>query len=199
MNLARLYLDSYGPATQGDFKWWSGLKTDQVITALAGLGEELITVIVEGQEYLLLEKHRDILANTPDDPPGGLHLLPLLDAYLMAYRSRDRFLPREHYDTIYDKSGNGTYTIFEDGKACGVWDLIDENNQITLKAAFFDMQIDSRWEILTEWLDLLISVTGVKRGRLVRCPLPLDLKFGSRDLFQSPLIDIDGEVVYTVA
>lgn len=198
VNLARLYVDSYGPVTLDDFKWWSGLRSEAALLALTGLGDELVRVTAAGQEHYFLARHLDALQSTLDHSPDGLHLLPLWDAYLMAYRFRERFLPPIYYDTIYDKAGNGTNTILVDGVAAGVWDLIEDGSQLTLKAAFFALQVDSRWDALADWLDLLMSATGAKKGRLVRCPLPLDLKYGSRDLFMSPLKEIDGDVVHSV-
>jgi winged helix DNA-binding protein len=80
--LARRYFSSHGPATMRDFVWWSGLPT-----ADAKRGLEMNTAQredVDGRTYW-----------TIGDPSRGgtrddlVHLLPIYDEYIVAYRDRD--------------------------------------------------------------------------------------------------------------
>jgi hypothetical protein len=78
--LARRYFRSHGPATLRDFVWWSGLST-----ADAKRGLEMIrarAVPLDGLQYWTLGASRA-------RPWRGLvHLLPIYDEYLNAYRDR---------------------------------------------------------------------------------------------------------------
>ena len=79
--LTRRFFRSHGPATTRDFAWWSGLTT---VDAMRGLEMNRAGhVVVDGRKYWALR-------HTPAEPtPGLLHLLPVYDEYLVAYRDRD--------------------------------------------------------------------------------------------------------------
>ncbi len=80
--LARRYFRSHGPATLRDFVWWSGL-----ISADAKRGLEMNRarqLVVNGTTYWTLGR----------GPRGSarralVHLLPIYDEYLVAYRDRE--------------------------------------------------------------------------------------------------------------
>jgi hypothetical protein len=88
--LTRRYLRSHGPATIRDFAWWSGLTT------------------ADGKRGLEMNRarHRELdgltywsIGRDPVSRPGrntGLHLLPIYDEYLVAYRDH-RAVPRPAY------------------------------------------------------------------------------------------------------
>jgi hypothetical protein len=79
--LATRYVRSHGPVTVRDFVWWSGLKT-----ADATRGLEIIRARredVDGIAYWTI-------GTSPRSRASGetLHLLPIYDEYLVAYRDR---------------------------------------------------------------------------------------------------------------
>ena len=55
-----------------------------------------------------------------------VNLLPPLDPYLMGYKERERYLDNQHYNLVFDRSGNSTSTILVDGRVAGVWDFSDK-------------------------------------------------------------------------
>ena len=58
-----------------------------------------------------------------------VNLLPSLDPYIMGYKERERyFLSNNHYHYIFDRTGNATSVILDDGQIIGIWDVI--NNKI---------------------------------------------------------------------
>lgn len=63
-----------------------------------------------------------------------VNMLPSLDSYLMGYKDRERYLDREHYSYVFDRSGNATSTILLDGKVLGIWDV----DQPFIKIFFFE-------------------------------------------------------------
>jgi len=80
--LSRRYFRSHGPATIRDFAWWSGLTT-----ADAKRGLEINRATrqdVDGRAYWSVD------AATSGSPRDQLvHLLPIYDEYLIAYRDRE--------------------------------------------------------------------------------------------------------------
>jgi hypothetical protein len=41
----------------------------------------------------------------------------------MGYKDRERCIDAEHYNFVFDRSGNATSTILVDGEVIGVWDF----------------------------------------------------------------------------
>ena len=82
MTLAQRYFTSHGPATIRDFVWWSGL-----VTADAKRGLEMTkarSIERDGQIYWTIGRPR---RGAPRD--RRVHLLPIYDEYLVAYRDRE--------------------------------------------------------------------------------------------------------------
>ena len=76
------YFRSHGPATIRDFTWWSGLTT-----ADAKRGLEMNKArdeVVDGRTYWTIGRMPAVATAR-----GTVHLLPVYDEYLVAYRDRD--------------------------------------------------------------------------------------------------------------
>jgi len=126
--LVERYLRAYGPATENDLAWWTGLGKRRVRTALKSLPEPVTQVHITGlkEEYLLLQADEERLqhADPPSDP--AVSLLPSLDPYLMGYKDRERYIDQHVYPYVFDRAGNATSTILKDGRVAGVWDFEDQ-------------------------------------------------------------------------
>jgi hypothetical protein len=80
--LAARYFRSHGPATVRDFVWWSGLRT-----ADAKRGLDIVRArseTIDGLNYWTVGPCRAIAP-----PRDRIHLLPVYDEYLVAYRDLD--------------------------------------------------------------------------------------------------------------
>jgi hypothetical protein len=107
--LARRYLRSHGPATVRDFVWWSGLST-----AAAKRGLEITGAgrwEVDGLIYWTLGRKA---ARVPRRGTG-IHLLPIYDEYLVAYRDH-RVVPRPAYVL-----GGFQHALLAGGQVAGTW------------------------------------------------------------------------------
>jgi len=205
MDAARLYLAAYGPATAADFRWWSGLRAEEAGRVLQALEPELAHVEIRGLpgEHLLLQEDLEALLSTPESVPWAdgpqVSLLPVWDAYLMAYRARERYLQPEWYDRVYDRSGNSAPAILLDGRLAGVWDLEEERQGLTLKAAFFESPPPEAWAALrqaAEALGAAVSGAGTAPARplqVLRCPPPPSLAGAPQNRFHHPLREMPGE------
>ncbi len=124
--LAELYIRRYGPVTETDLGWWSGLDRQRLRAALARLGDAVIAVGITGLGERHLVDHDALLTSRrPSEPHGWVSFLPMLDPYLMGYRDRSRFMDPRHAGYVFDRGGNSTSVILVDGRVAGVWDWHD--------------------------------------------------------------------------
>ncbi|HLE13611.1 MAG TPA: winged helix DNA-binding domain-containing protein [Anaerolineales bacterium] len=196
--LAQEYFNSYGPATPADLQWWSGFSKADTSRAIAVLGDELTRIDVDGTEHMILASRVDDLLTTlaSTDQPKEVRLLPVWDAYLMAYRDRTRYLPDERYGYIYDRGGNSTFVLLIDGKLGGVWDMAEDKKTLVIKAVMFDRSDNSAWQQLRDEGMRLAKSAGYSSTRVLRCESAPILREGSQNLFLSPLKDVPGETTF---
>ena len=113
--LTRRFFKSHGPATVRDFVWWSGLTT-----ADAKRGLEINKARqehIDGKTYWTI-------GPPPPVPTRDhrVHLLPIYDEYIVAYRDREA-VPHTTHQTVGDRT---QLTIFQhalivDGQVAGTW------------------------------------------------------------------------------
>jgi hypothetical protein len=111
------WLRRFGPATEDDLVWWTGLTKTLVRRAVGRLDVE--PVDLEGKPGMRLV----------DDPPGGpddvdpgpwVALLPGLDPTAMGWRDRSWYVG-PHTEALFDRAGNVGPTIWVDGRIVGGW------------------------------------------------------------------------------
>ena len=113
--LARRFLRSHGPATYRDLAWWSGLP---VRDAKRGMEMNRARRIdVDGLAYWTLGS-REVPAPQRD----AVHLLPIYDEYLNAYRDR-RAVAHGPSLVTSKKGGYGTFqhALVLGGQVAGTW------------------------------------------------------------------------------
>jgi hypothetical protein len=122
--LVRAYVSAFGPVTQADAAWWTGLGKTTVRKAVERLESELAVVHAPGLRdgMLLLSRDAEAIGAAADAGAAVVNLLPALDPYLMGYKERARYLNEKHRAWVFDRSGNATSTILIDGRVAGVWD-----------------------------------------------------------------------------
>jgi Winged helix DNA-binding domain len=109
--LTKRYFRSHGPATVRDFVWWSGLTS-----ADAKRGLEMVRARQREQDGLKYWTiGRD--ARSSPRPKSSLHLLPIYDEYLVAYRDLQA-VPRPAY-----LMGNFQHALVIGGQVAGSWRL----------------------------------------------------------------------------
>lgn len=79
--LVRRFFQSHGPATTRDFAWWSGLTMADAKRGLDIVGGR--STAFDGLTYWTVGRPRPARATAP-----RLHLLPIYDEYIVAYRDR---------------------------------------------------------------------------------------------------------------
>jgi hypothetical protein len=104
------WLRAFGPGSEDDLKWWTGLGLGEVRKALAAVGA------VETDSGYLLPDDLDVVA----PPAPWIALLPALDPTPMGWKERGWYLG-EHKETLFDRNGNIGPTIWADGRIVGGW------------------------------------------------------------------------------
>ncbi|WP_179266000.1 winged helix DNA-binding domain-containing protein [Asanoa hainanensis] len=115
VELARLWLARFGPATPADLKWWAGWTGAQVKAALAGLDVASVT-LEDGTAAVVLAD--DVEPVVSPDP--WVALLPALDPTIMGWVGREWYLG-PHSPALFDRSGNPGPTVWVDGRVVGGW------------------------------------------------------------------------------
>jgi hypothetical protein len=119
--LALRYLRSHGPSTIRDLVWWSGLKTADAKRGVEMSGARSFEV--EGLKYWSLNRSAPRVAR----PKAAVHLLPVYDEYLVAYRDL-RAVPRPAYIL-----GSFQHALVIGGQTAGTWRVIPGRTGVTVK------------------------------------------------------------------
>ncbi len=132
------YLYSFGPVTESDIAWWTGLNKAVISPLLKKIENRILTVEIGGLkgDLIILSKDLELITGQTISDKPVVNLLPTLDPLLMGYKSRERYLDYNHYYYVFDGSGNAVSSILVDGKISGIWDYAKPDNGI--KVFLFD-------------------------------------------------------------
>ena len=119
--VVRRHLAVCGPATRESFARWFGMASAaQAGRLIAGLGDEVAAVSVEGQEGWMLAA--DVEEAARARPGGHVALLPAFDQYVVAApREGTPALAAELRPRVYRAQGWLSPVLLVDGRIEGVW------------------------------------------------------------------------------
>lgn len=187
--LVQRYLGSFGPVTEKDISWWSGLKKTQVRQALEEIEGQITHLNISGLEndFVMLRSDKN-KTNSNVSKKKAINLLPVQDPYVMGYKDRGRYLDLDHYNNVFDRGGNATSTIMVDSSVIGVWDF--EEDKIPQVKLFFFKEVE-------ENLLRGIYSKGEKIGKFIcgrgvhikECDFMIPLTQRTMGGFMSPLKD----------
>jgi hypothetical protein len=112
--LVQRWLAAFGPGTELDLRWWTGLGARPLRAALAAV--DAVEVDLDGAPGLALPDDLDPVA--PPEPCAVL--LPTLDSTTMGWKVRDWYLG-PHGQRLFDSNGNAGPTVWWDGRVVGGW------------------------------------------------------------------------------
>ncbi len=122
---AAVYFESHGPATLGDFAWWSGLKMSEARAGVDMLKSNLKEVTLSGKTYWMSKKTRSSSRNE-----SPIYLLPSFDEYIISYNDRSAVLdPKDAKKIINGSTLLFLPTIISDGRVVGTWKKSKEKNK----------------------------------------------------------------------
>lgn len=129
VELAKRYFSSHGPATIRDYVWWSGLTVRDARAGIEGAGPALERESAGGLTYWAAP------SRTVARAASGVHLLPIYDEYLIAYKDRGLVAPS------YAVLGGGRTTdmffhhVILGGRLAGSWRPVLTNRGVTVEVA----------------------------------------------------------------
>jgi hypothetical protein len=127
-DLARRWLERFGPARVDDLQWWTGWSKTTTRQALTNLAIE--EVDLHGRPGIVLAS-----SGEDDDALAGAAaptaaLLPALDPTPMGWKARDWFVAIDQAQ-IYDRAGNIGPTLWWDGEIIGSWAIASDGDIVT--------------------------------------------------------------------
>jgi len=185
--LIERYITSYGPVTIDDIIWWSGITKKKFNSIFTQIEVELmnIRILDLDYEYFIVSKDIDSIKKS-DSQLNSVNLLPLLDPYMMGYKNRERYVDMKRYDYIFDRSGNATQVILQDGLVIGIWDIILKPKPIC-KLYFFEDIDDNILKIITLKAKKLAAFITCKELQIHICNSMVPLTKKTMGSFMSPL------------
>jgi hypothetical protein len=132
--LARRYFTTRGPATERDFRWWSGLSAALSKRGIEGAKVSLASTTWDGRTYFF------------GDAPAAARrapvmLLPALDEYLIAYTdSRDVALGGRESGAFGDRGL--MHWVVRNGEVAGRWRLVRERDRLRFEIGGLDERLE---------------------------------------------------------
>jgi hypothetical protein len=129
--LVYYHIDRFGPVTETDICWWSGLGREIVRKCIFDLRNRLFEVRMEGFDhifYMTVSDFENFQTFKPTEN-NWLCLLAYEDPSLKGYfESRSRYIASQHYDTLFNQIGEARASIIANGAVIGIW-FWDKCNQ----------------------------------------------------------------------
>jgi len=130
--LARRYFRSRGPATVGDFGWWSGLAAQDARDAVESVRRELEVEEVGERTFF----HAG--GRLPPRAKRSAYLLPAYDEYLVAYQSRDAVIDPGHARRLHPDQSLLDPVVVLDGHVAGFWRRALGASSASVELALFE-------------------------------------------------------------
>lgn len=135
-DIARRYLQAYGPATADDFAFWWGCRKGDAKKLFQSLAEEVEEVEVEGWQAFALRVTLPLIQSV--EPGEAVHLLPLFDAYTIGVpRDCEPLLAAAYKRQVFNLQGWTFAVILVNGSIQGVWQYTTHRLQTVVKVRLF--------------------------------------------------------------
>ena len=162
--LARRYFAAYGPATQSDFRWWSGLPAADSRRCLQAAAEDLTEVDVDGQTMWMSHAGAVQLNDVLHGPQGVVRALGPFDPYIVGYAKRDLDVPNHLLKRVNAGGGMLRPCVLIDGRLVGTWDRKRRARGLTVGVTCFEelsesaqAQLEAEFAEIGRFLDAEIS------------------------------------------
>ncbi|MEJ2266727.1 MAG: winged helix DNA-binding domain-containing protein [Anaerolineales bacterium] len=134
--LARRYLEAYGPAAPDDLASWSGISIGEARAGFEAISNDLLEVQTTDSQAWMLASHSAWLDKPTED--SIVRLLPRYDAYLLGYQSRAFMVSAAHAKRIHPGGGQIKSTLIVDGRAAGIWSTERKKHSVTIVVEPFE-------------------------------------------------------------
>ena len=175
--LAHRYFAAYGPATQSDFRWWSGLPAADARGAMKAVAHDLAEVKVEGQSMWMMSEAVAKIDEVLAGPRAVLRVLGPFDPYVLGYAKRDLGVLDHLLKRINAGGGMIRSCVLIDGRLVGTWDRKRRTRGLTVKVTCFEelsdnaqAQLDDEFTEIARFLEtdikwsLILNPDAAKSG-----------------------------------
>ncbi len=129
--LAARYFTSHGPATLGDFTWWTGLTVKDAAAAVDAAKPRLAREVIGEREYFRGAARTAAGRRSRADSTPCVKLLPGFDEYTVAYADRALLLAR---GKRLNPLGLLSPVVIVDGQVAGTWKRSFDKESVKLTA-----------------------------------------------------------------
>ncbi len=152
--LARRYLDAYGPAGPEDLATWSGLPIREARKAWKLIEDELVeTQVVERPAWVPVRRAEGLAGLKQTTPL--VSLLPSFDTYLLGYADRDLAVAPQYGKRVNRGGGLIRPTVLLDGRVAGTWNSKQTRGDVqTVVTPFEELSADVFAQLEIEATDL---------------------------------------------
>lgn len=127
VRLATLYFGTRGPATAGDFAWWSGLTAGDAREGIRLAGGALESENVDGLTYWSAADAPRVRGGAP-----SAHLLPNYDEYFIGHRDRGAIMERVRSTPGANVDTLAAHVIEVGGQIVGGWKRAVKRGAVTI-------------------------------------------------------------------
>jgi len=161
LSLARSYLRAYGPASIGDFAYWTGMRVREAGPVFDSMSDSIVEVKVAEHRGTLLILEEDASAlHGAEQVPAPARLLPQFDALIMGHKDKIRFIEPSTWSRIFLPRGDVAATMMIDGRVQGTWTLRKMKNLWRLELSPFNKLSEEKFEEVEAEVDQLRTFTG---------------------------------------
>lgn len=118
-DVTRRYFHAYGPARASDFSAWWGVTQGTARTMIDDLGDEIRTVLVDGEPRLMLAD--DVPDLLDIEPRNVAHLLPGFDQWVVSASRNPLVIDTDKRRAVFNQQGWIAPIVTVNGKVAGTW------------------------------------------------------------------------------
>jgi uncharacterized protein YukE len=147
------YLYAYGPATPQQFARWLKTTPSRITPYFDGLPQ----ILLDGKTGWLAPGDTEF----PDEPAGGVRLLPYFDAYGVGSYPRELLFPGKAFDRATARGQAGNYPLLlVDGVVAGVWHQRKAGRKVQITVEALLTLNRRRRALLDAEVDRLAAIVG---------------------------------------
>jgi hypothetical protein len=161
--LIKRYITTFGPVTEKDIVWWSGLTKTDLTSILSQLDEELLSVRIKGlkDDYYMHKTDYAKFRKVKLRRQLSIVLLPYEDPYTKGYQIRNRLIDEDLENRAYT-AGAVQPTIVINGEIVGIWDQVFEQRSGIVKFQLFRRLSKGIKQVLIEQIQAIAKMMGEK-------------------------------------
>lgn len=123
--LIEYHIEKFGPVTENDISWWTGLGPKLIREHIKNLNANLISLNISGFSniFYMFKSEFDVLKDFIWDDEPWVSLLAYEDPTLKGYyESRYRYIESRNYNSLFNQIGEARSSIVANGQVIGIWE-----------------------------------------------------------------------------